>query len=390
MNNLFKLILLCSIFCCSGNNNKNAFPSAGKSQISFDVYPVIQDEKQGLKLYLNLPNSIFVFKKKEGKFLAEVRVSASVFDEENKRVANHFWDIVPSEKFFDESRNPFKYAHSEYFFPLDEGQYSISLLVEDLDSGYQWRKEKSKVVLKQSAMSVIPFVKFDNIFNYTSPLLPEKTDTLFLQISMSQMDTIGEYLYYNLDISEKLVLTDSVKINPNEEMMYIPIHLKDSWVGVLKINTKINEETNQLKFQLPGHNVFYWKDIKTTIQIMSYILTYKEYKELSELDDDEQLEFIKQYWKQLDPTPKTTYNEVKEEFFRRIKRVNMDYSEFGNGWQSDRGRIYIIYGEPEQIELIQKNTEGNSYEIWYYPHGKQFIFIDEGLFGNYRLYREIN
>ena len=44
----------------------------------------------------------------------------------------------------------------------------------------------------------------------------------------------------------------------------------------------------------------------------------------------------------------------------------------------------------EQIEKIQKNAEGYSYEIWYYTDGKKFVFIDEGLFGNYRLLREIN
>ena len=58
----------------------------------------------------------------------------------------------------------------------------------------------------------------------------------------------------------------------------------------------------------------------------------------------EKVEYIKNYWKLMDPTPDTQKNEVMDEFFSRVDYVSLNFSEIGPGWQSDRGRTYIIYG----------------------------------------------
>ena len=123
---------------------------------------------------------------------------------------------------------------------------------------------------------------------------------------------------------------------------------------------------------------------------MSYIFTSKEYRQVRELSKKEKIDFVKDYWKKLDPTPETELNEVMDEFFQRIEFSSSNFSELGPGWQSDRGRVYIIFGPPEHIEMTNQNNQGYKYIIWHYPSGKQFIFIDEGMFGNYQLFREIN
>ena len=52
-----------------------------------------------------------------------------------------------------------------------------------------------------------------------------------------------------------------------------------------------------------------------------------------------------------DPTPGTFENEAKNEFYRRVAVANHNFSFlFGNGWRTDRGRIYIMYGQPDQID----------------------------------------
>ena len=123
---------------------------------------------------------------------------------------------------------------------------------------------------------------------------------------------------------------------------------------------------------------------------MSYIFTSKEYRQVRNLSKKEKVAFVKDYWEKLDPTPETELNEVMDEFFQRIEFSSTNFSELGPGWQSDRGRVYIIFGPPEHIEMTNQNNQGYKYIIWHYPLGKQFIFIDEGMFGNYRLFREIN
>jgi hypothetical protein len=59
-----------------------------------------------------------------------------------------------------------------------------------------------------------------------------------------------------------------------------------------------------------------------------------------------------------------------------------------DGWRSDRGRVYILYAEPDEIERFPSSENAKPYEIWYYHQiegSVQFIFVDRTGFGNYRL-----
>ena len=58
------------------------------------------------------------------------------------------------------------------------------------------------------------------------------------------------------------------------------------------------------------------------------------------------------------------------------------------GWRSDRGRIYIIYGEPHLVDDYYEDIRGYSFQKWVYSNGKEFIFIDRLMTGDYSLYFE--
>jgi GWxTD domain-containing protein len=91
-----------------------------------------------------------------------------------------------------------------------------------------------------------------------------------------------------------------------------------------------------------------------------YIITDEERKTFKNLSTDEEREqFIEQFWLRRDPTPDTVENEFKEEHYRRIAYANERYASGIPGWKSDRGRIYITYGPPDEIE---EHPSGGSYE----------------------------
>jgi GWxTD domain-containing protein len=68
--------------------------------------------------------------------------------------------------------------------------------------------------------------------------------------------------------------------------------------------------------------------------------------------DQERQEFIKQFWLHRDPTPDTPKNEFMEEHYRRIAQANLRFPTATGtpGWKTDRGRIYIVYGPPDEID----------------------------------------
>jgi GWxTD domain-containing protein len=93
---------------------------------------------------------------------------------------------------------------------------------------------------------------------------------------------------------------------------------------------------------------------------VTYIITNEERAAFKKLQTDEERDqFIEQFWLRRDPTPDTVENEYKEEHYRRIAYANEHYASGIPGWKTDRGRFYIMYGPPDEIE---SHPAGGSYE----------------------------
>jgi GWxTD domain-containing protein len=93
---------------------------------------------------------------------------------------------------------------------------------------------------------------------------------------------------------------------------------------------------------------------------VAYIITDEERQAFRRLSTDEEREqFIEQFWLRRDPTPDTAENEYKEEHYRRIAYANERFASGIPGWKTDRGRIYITFGPPDEIE---SHPSGGSYE----------------------------
>jgi GWxTD domain-containing protein len=93
---------------------------------------------------------------------------------------------------------------------------------------------------------------------------------------------------------------------------------------------------------------------------VAYIITPEEraaFKQLS--NDEERDQFIEAFWQRRDPTPDTAENEFKEEHYRRIAYANDHFYAGVPGWKTDRGRIYIVYGPPDEIE---SHPSGGAYD----------------------------
>ncbi len=104
-------------------------------------------------------------------------------------------------------------------------------------------------------------------------------------------------------------------------------------------------------------------------QDVAYIITDQERATFKGLQTDAQREqFIQDFWLQRDPTPGTPENEFKEEHYRRIAYANEHFASGIPGWKTDRGRIYIVYGPPDELESHPKGDDSHNfpYEVWEY------------------------
>ena len=136
-----------------------------------------------------------------------------------------------------------------------------------------------------------------------------------------------------------------------------------------------------------------------------HIITGDERKTFTSLSTDEAREqFIEQFWERRNPSPGSPENEFREEYYRRIAYANERFSSGWPGWKTDRGRIYIMYGPPDERE---QHPMGGNYQRPYeeggghtvtYPWEKwryryidgigtniELEFVDRTLTGEYRL-----
>ena len=141
-----------------------------------------------------------------------------------------------------------------------------------------------------------------------------------------------------------------------------------------------------------------------------YIITKEEKKAFMALQTDEEREnFIENFWRRRDPNPDTEENEFREEYYERIAYANEHFTSGIPGWKTDRGRIYITWGKPDEIEshpsggaYDRPSYEGGGstttypFEIWWYRHldgpgdGIEVEFVDPTGTGEYHIARDAN
>src|SRR6266566_3774865 len=122
-----------------------------------------------------------------------------------------------------------------------------------------------------------------------------------------------------------------------------------------------------------------------------YLMTSDEMGIYSTLTVQGKRDFLRRFWVKRDPTPGTAVNEFQVDFYSRIKEANRRFREGGAaeipGWRTDRGRIFIKYGPPQ--EVMQRPQAGNTlpYEVWKYTRNRalKYVFLDQTQFGNYAL-----
>ncbi len=126
-------------------------------------------------------------------------------------------------------------------------------------------------------------------------------------------------------------------------------------------------------------------------QDVVYIVSRGELDMFDQLNFSGKRSFVAEFWRRRDPDPKTPENEFKIEHYRRINFANLHFSrtkETDDGWNTDMGRIYILYGSPSEIERHVSSRGAKPWEQWNYHQlegGAYFIFVDEDGYGVYRL-----
>ena len=132
-------------------------------------------------------------------------------------------------------------------------------------------------------------------------------------------------------------------------------------------------------------------------QEVIYIIAPVEREVFLQLRTDRERErFIEAFWNHRDPTPGDNDNEFRRQHYQRIAYADRYYGRNvpKPGWMTDRGRIYIMLGEPRDIQRFEGMSQVYPTEVWFYqgmtdlglPPAFNLVFFQDGAVGDYRIY----
>lgn len=236
-----------------------------------------------------------------------------------------------------------------------------------------------------------------NTVNYGKNFLFGESQFLHFTISDSSIvkNLTFTLMKKNIDDDEfsKTSEYDQLSLNAVENNLYrLNLNSIKLEAGPYKLLLSSKSKTDTVSFEtlwLDMPNSLYDLDLAT--RVLKYSATPDEYDDLTSGNFAERVGKFKAYWAKKDPTPDTRKNEIMAEYYRR---VDYAYSKFFTGkeygWRTDRGRIYILYGEPDSRNRFFPPNEP-SQEIWVYKKAnKTFVFADIDSKGEFKLLSKKN
>ena len=169
----------------------------------------------------------------------------------------------------------------------------------------------------------------------------------------------------------------------------VPVAQLDPGTYVLELSTAYSGEraVTVRQFEIDASRIDLQRNYAVFVDLAGYYLGESEVASLRNVPPEDRKARWDAFWKARDPEPATPENEELDQFLGRVRTAADRYGARGDaGWKTDRGKVYIHYGEPEDVENVPAGFNTPAYEIWRYPsRNLTFVFADQGGFGDYVL-----
>jgi GWxTD domain-containing protein len=367
-----------------------------------------------LDIYVAVPYEQLSFVKKGESFVASYEMTIAITDSSNALVNERLWTREISVPSFEQSVASGVSNIEQRIMLLSPGQYRIAVICRDLESRLTRRvykqllipdyrkpglqlsdimliaklaeKEDGKKTIKPSISSNVvdipaPLHIFFEAYNFSTPDTLHFITTVFnaKNEKLYQADTM---LYLGSTRNRLFLRVDHSNLAIGDYKMFVHAYARNT-------NTTANPLANTSR-----PFVVRWaglpksvKDVDVAIEQLRFIAKENEIEHIkaAATAEEKQKRFF-EYWKKKDPNPNTLRNERMEEHYARVEYANKHFKHYIEGWRTDMGMVYIIFGAPSNVERHPFDSDAKPYETWsYYELNYTFTFVDQTGFGDYRL-----
>lgn len=366
-----------------------------------------------LTCYAQVSNSRLQFIIADSLYKSRYEWTLQIRDKENHLAASA---IIPGSKStasFQETTSPRIFQKQLFRFTLAQGDYHINLELFDMETrrGITREDDITLTSINSEPISSTDILFFANtecddpIAESLFPRFPAyraEEDSLLSAFFVIYTQDTGRPLRIVYDIvnsNGKTEFTDTLRLDKPKPIAYVNIPLPQKIAfGQYEFGMTAQSGTHQVNksaafsIRWASHSDFL-PGLRQSVDVLVYAMEPDDFDRIRSLPEKEQMEALNNFWAKRDPNPATPENELEDEYYRRVLFANQNFSSSGrnmSGWKTDRGRVYITYGPPSDIEHPQTTTlETSKYEIWYYRNlQKRFIFRDQMGNGDYQLFRQ--
>ena len=290
-------------------------------------------------------------------------------------------------------------------FTLPPSEYAVEVTLEDLNGG---RKSHAKGEIEVPEFPVGSLGLGDLEFGFcagdsTFVLLPSRRyeadlERLCVRAAIYDRGATGPSRPVQLawqvraETGESVAKGETTLVAGREASVLLQPPVGDLFLGTYTFEVEAKEGARHWRtertFEVETLTLPRGQTYATVVEILSYVSTDAEYDAMKAASTDAQREAAwSAFWARRDPSPDSPRNEAMIEFFRRVRTANRNFTgQSTAGWRTDRGRIYIRHGAPDQVEDRPATFYEPPLQIWhYYQLNKRFIFADREGFGRYEL-----
>lgn len=411
----FSPMLVLALVCAPGNADAAGFSLYAHSMLDEDQRPV-------MKVSTSLPYSSLIFLKRDGYYEAGYALYIRVLDKKHNLIDSAVLHETVTVETYQETKSHKQVSRTFRKFRLTPSNYIVSCTIRVKDTHIAFQKETGVVVenLLEHGIGIgkpqlfatavhsngqdPPLVRVSfgrrkgDVEKETSRYIGiQEQPVVRIEIYFEEVnrDSVPCEMLYEVvsDQNETQVLygRKQVKLSGKKDQFVIAFDV-DDWdpetytLHVRATVDRLRVASSDVQFSIGFTRSMLTRGFEQTIGVLALIAPEEEIAPLRSASVEERPEAWAAFWLARDPSPGTEENEALEEHLQRVQYAEVSFSENEEGWASDRGRVYIIHGEPDQIDYKNDPNLRGQYLIWrYYRKNLEFTFYDELGLGEWRM-----
>ncbi|MEM1128541.1 MAG: GWxTD domain-containing protein [Bacteroidota bacterium] len=389
-------------------------------QVSVDLarFWAPEAETGRLHVYTGVRHADLTFYRVENLFEARYQVSLAVYatDERERRqglVEQETWTHRVTAATFDGTQQPNWWHSATAALPLRAGTFSVEVRLEDLSSGTVWTETRPVHLRAPTGAAVSDLVVMDGYLESDQvlralPAAQVSVDQLRLRVGYEvytpeaqtlravvelvgprreggRIPLVGSLLGLRREADGPVQHTESqvLRVEPGATQQVLTIPLADREPGPYLVRLRVQDErgevldmTEKAVDLLPPAGLDAL-DLNDAVAQLRYIAKPREIDHiLTGATEAERRARLVAFWQRRDPTPRTARNERMMEYYHRLQTASRWWSGGAPGWQTDRGHVFVLFGEPDLVDRI--DDSGSPAEVWHYTRiGRRFVFVGQ-------------